>query len=54
MKPNYHNFRILRFAIKYKGWHSYAKDRQTVNAINWGIRNDFLEVNEYRQFKLKR
>lgn len=43
--------RLLRFAIKYRGWNSYGVDVSRVvhGLVKWGL----LEVNEHRQFRLK-
>lgn len=43
--------RLLRFAIKYKGWHGYGADVSRVvhGLVKWGL----LEVNEFKQFRLK-
>ena len=49
-----HMIRLLKFAIRYPGWQSYGKDRNTVNAVNRLAGMGFLEVNEYRQFRLVR
>jgi len=48
-----HCLRLLKFAIKYDGWHSYGTDRSTRDAVNVLCGYDLLEVNEYRQFRLK-
>lgn len=50
-KPNQELFRILRFAIRFPGWHSYASD---VNKhVNRAEALGLLEVNrQTKQFKL--
>lgn len=45
--------RILRFAISYKGWHTYGRDRSTVDAISRLSNLGLIEVNRFRQFRLK-
>ena len=50
-KPNYELFRLVKFAMKYPGWHSYASSltRHIKRAEGLGL----LEVNrETKQFKL--
>ena len=50
-KPNSELFRLLRFAIKYPGWHTYAPSmaRHIKRAESLGL----LEVSvENKQFKL--
>ena len=49
-----HAIRLLKFAIQYDGWHGYGKDDTTVRAIKTLARLDFIEVNEFRQFRLKK
>lgn len=41
----------LEFANKHKGWHSYAKDRATVQAIQRLEKLGLIKTNIYRQFK---
>lgn len=48
-----HQLRLLKFAIKYKGWHGFGTDSSTVNAIKRLVGLGLLEVNEFRQFRLK-
>ncbi len=45
--------RLLKFAVKYRGWQSYGKDRSTVEAVRRLARMELLELNEHRQFRLK-
>ena len=50
-KPNYELFRLVKFAMKYPGWHSYAPsmNRHIKRAESLGL----LEVNfECKLFKL--
>jgi hypothetical protein len=44
--------RLLKFAIKYSGWHGYSSDvsRVIYGLVKWGL----LEVNEFKQFRLLR
>lgn len=47
--------RVLKFAIKYRGWHSYAKDAVTTRVIYKLSNLELLKVNrETRQFSLNR
>lgn len=44
---------VLKFAIRYPGWHSYATDRSTVDAVNTLAKHDILELSTIsRQFRL--
>jgi len=43
----------IAFFTEYPGWHDYAKDRATVNAIKRLVKQGTLEVNEYHQARLK-
>lgn len=49
-KPNSELFRLLRFAIRFPGWHSYAPDvrRHVKRAVELGL----LEDSGYKQFRL--
>lgn len=49
-----HAIRLLKFAIRYDGWNTYGKDSTTVRAIKTLVNLDFIEVNEFRQFRLKK
>ena len=49
-----HQLRLLKFAIKYKGWHGFGMDSSTTNAIRSLVKLGLLEVNEHRQFRLAR
>lgn len=44
--------RLLLFAIQYPGWHTYGKDRGTVDAIVKLGNDGFIETNAHRQFRL--
>ena len=48
-----HQLRLLKFAIKYKGWQGFGTDSTTVNAVKRLVGLGLLEVNEFRQFRLK-
>ena len=39
-----HQCRLLAFAEKYRGWHSYASDRDTKRAVSALLKKDCLEV----------
>ena len=43
----------LKFANRWPGWHSYAKDTQTTKAIEGLKSKGLVEVNEFRQFKAR-
>lgn len=45
--------RLLRFAIAYPGWHSYSSDRNTTRIVRTLVSHGLLEVNEFRQFRLR-
>lgn len=47
-----HQLRLLKFAIKYQGWHTYGTDKPAVKAIKSLVRLELLVENEFRQFKL--
>ena len=44
--------RLLEFAIRYKGWHSYGTDTATVKTVKSLVKLGLLEINSYRQFRL--
>ena len=46
------SLRLLRFALKYAGWHSYGFDRSTRDSVKTLQANGLIEVNEFRQFRL--
>lgn len=41
----------LDFVNKYSGWHSFGKDRKTVNAIKRLEKIGLVKVNEFSQFR---
>jgi len=45
--------RLLLFAIRYPGWHTWGKDRSTVDAVRCLCEQGFIETNKYRQFRLR-
>jgi hypothetical protein len=47
-----HQLRLLKFAIRYRGWHGFGTDRTTTSAVRSLVRLGLLEVNEFRQFRL--
>jgi hypothetical protein len=49
-----HQLRLLKFAIKYRGWQGFGTDSSTTNAVRSLVRMGLLEVNEFRQFRLVR
>lgn len=42
---------LLEFAEKYPGWHSYAKDRATLKALEGLKRKKCIETNQHGQFR---
>lgn len=44
--------RLLAFAEKYRGWHTFANDPATRNAVNIGERDGWLDVRD-DQFRFK-
>ena len=44
--------RLLLFAIQYPGWHTWSKDRTTVDAVRAVSSAGFIETNEFRQFRI--
>ncbi len=49
-----HMKNALEFALKYEGWHTYAKDKTTTGAIQRLAAKGLVEINEsYRMFKAK-
>jgi hypothetical protein len=43
--------KMLDFAYRYQGWHSYSKDRPTLQALNGLLKKGFIEVNQFEQFR---
>lgn len=43
--------KLLDFAFKYQGWHSYSSDKPTLRAIEGLVKRGCLEVNQYQQFR---
>ena len=46
-----HQCRLLDFAERFRGWHSYADDRTTRRAIAGLLRRGAIQVNEHGQFR---
>ena len=44
--------RLLLFAIRYKGWHTWGRDRSTCDAVRRLQEQGFIETNDCRQFRL--
>ena len=44
--------RLLLFAIRFDGWHSWGKDRSTCDALRRLCHQGFIETNEFKQFRL--
>jgi hypothetical protein len=48
-----HQLRLLKFAIKYQGWHGYGTDQTTVRVVYGLVRLGILELSDIsRQFRL--
>lgn len=47
-----HQCRLLGFAERYRGWHSFKNDRTTRRAIEGLARRGSIEVNDFSQFRL--
>lgn len=45
--------RLLRFAIQYKGWHTYGNDRSTINTLRTLENHGLIEIKGLKQFRLK-
>lgn len=43
---------LLAFATKHPGWHSWAKNRATYDAVRRLCKQGYLIVNKFQQFKL--
>lgn len=43
--------KLLDFAFKYQGWHSFSDDRPTLRAVKALVKKGCLEVNQYQQFR---
>ena len=39
-----HQARLLKYAISYPGWHSFAKDRQTRHTVSQLVKHGLIEV----------
>ena len=52
MKLDKNMKRVLNFATKYPGLHTFAKDRPTVNAITKLAKLGLIKINNYHQFSL--
>lgn len=44
--------RLLQFAAAHAGWHSYASDKATRNAIAGLVRRGSIVLNNYSQFAI--
>lgn len=42
---------MLEFAEKYRGWHTYKKDRATLNALAGLKKRGCIETNNHGQFR---
>ena len=45
--------RLLLFAIRFQGWHTWGTDRSTCDAVRRLREQGFIETNDCRQFTLK-
>jgi len=43
--------KMLEFAYKYKGWHSYSSDKPTLQALKGLLAKGYIEVNQFDQFR---
>ena len=43
---------LLSFAEKFPGWHTYAKDRATLAALEGLKRKGYIETNQHGQFRM--
>lgn len=43
--------KLLDFAYKYNGWHSYSLDKPTIRAVSALHKKGYLALNEFNQFK---
>ena len=49
-----HQLRLLKFALRFpSNWHTYGTDPSIVSAINSLSRMGLLDLNEYRQFRIR-
>ena len=48
-----HQCRLLEFAFKHQGWHSYAKDRDTLRAVEGLAKRGSIQLNLFGQFRFK-
>ena len=46
-----HQCTLLAFAEKYRGWHSFADDKATKNAVAALSAKGYIELNEFDQFR---
>jgi hypothetical protein len=46
-----HQTKLLDFAYKYKGWHSYANDSITRRTVSSLVKKGYIEINEFNQFR---
>lgn len=44
---------MIQFASKYPGWHSFAKDKRTVEHLCANVNLGILKINQFDQFRLK-
>lgn len=45
--------KLVEFAQKYPGWNGYAKDARTRKAVERALILNRIEINEFRQFRIK-
>ena len=46
-----HQVKLLDFAYRYKGWHTYATDSVTMRAVKALQAKGCLDLNEFGQFR---
>lgn len=53
MKATFNQKDMIGFALKYPGWHSFARDKLTVEHVCANVNLGILEINQFNQFRLK-
>lgn len=51
MRISEDEFQLYLFSRKYRGWHSYAGDGQTLRAVRRLAGAGLIQVNRFRQFR---
>ena len=46
--------KLIKFLVRYPDkWHTFASDKQTVSIVCASVNLGIVEINEYRQMRLK-